>query len=124
MAEPKTARIGEVRFNNQNERMEIIAYKRADCITVRFDNGAVRHNVQYHNFCEGRVRKPDAREIEEFQPIKQNLETEEIKESQSIKQKSTDYGRRTDRIGEVYFNLLYKTPSQRNRTRSLKKSSA
>ena len=73
------------RVNNQNERMEIIDYKNAACMTVRFDDGTVHHNVQYHNFCKGRVKK---------------TESKEIKKSQAAEQKFGAMECRTDRIGE------------------------
>lgn len=82
-------RIGETRVNNQNERMEIIDYKNAACMTVRFDDGTVHHNVQYHNFCKGRVKK---------------TESKEIKKSQAAEQKFGAMECRTDRIGEERFN--------------------
>ena len=51
-------RIGEVHYNNSNERFVIIEYYDNKHITVQFDDGAIRRNVQYSNIMRGRCTKP------------------------------------------------------------------
>lgn len=51
-------RIGETHYNNRNERFVIIEYYDNKHITVQFDDGAIRRNVQYSNIMRGRCTKP------------------------------------------------------------------
>lgn len=51
-------RIGEVHYNNSNERFVIIEYYDNKHITVQFDDGTIRRNVQYGNIMRGRCTKP------------------------------------------------------------------
>ena len=37
---------------------EIIAYRRSEDMDVRFEDGSVAEHIQYRNFVEGRVARP------------------------------------------------------------------
>ena len=57
MAEVKgKTRVGERRMMNCGKMAEIIAYKKANDITVRFDSGVVRDHMRYDNFKRGNIR--------------------------------------------------------------------
>ena len=53
-----TDRIGEIRYNNQNERMIIIAYRNANDIDIQFEDGVIVYNRSYDKFKIGRIKHP------------------------------------------------------------------
>lgn len=53
----KIDKTGEVRFNNQGLRMEIIKYNNKNDVTIMFENGYTT-DVYYSNFKKGKVNNP------------------------------------------------------------------
>lgn len=54
----KIDRTGEVGYNNQGLKMEIIEYKNAIDMMVKFENGYIAKNVSYGNFKNGTIKNP------------------------------------------------------------------
>lgn len=52
----KNKRIGEVNYNLKGQKMKIIDYVNYDNVTVLFDDGAIRDNVNYQCFKNGTVK--------------------------------------------------------------------
>ena len=50
-------RIGQQKYNNNGELMEIVDYKNSRDITIKFEDGTIMNNVNYWNFMNGRVKK-------------------------------------------------------------------
>lgn len=53
-----TDRTGEIRYNNQNEKMIIIAYRNAKDIDIQFEDGIIVYNRDYDKFKIGRIKHP------------------------------------------------------------------
>ena len=51
-------RTGEVNYNNQGEKMTIIAYRKAIDIDIQFEDGSVAYNKCYGNFKKGLIKHP------------------------------------------------------------------
>ena len=51
-------RVGEVRYNNQGEKMTIIAYRGCKDIDVQFEDGVIIYNRNYGKFKEGKMKHP------------------------------------------------------------------
>ena len=49
---------GEVGYNNQGEKMTIIAYRNCEDIDIQFDDGVVVYNRKYNKFKIGRIKHP------------------------------------------------------------------
>lgn len=58
MQNKREERIGEVNYNSQGERMEIIDYINHKDITVRFEDGTIREHIFYIAFKNGQVKNP------------------------------------------------------------------
>lgn len=53
----KSNRIGESRYNNQNEKMTIIAYRSATDMDIQFEDGTIRTSIAYAAFKKSEVPK-------------------------------------------------------------------
>ena len=51
-------RIGEKKMMKCGLEAEIVAYRRCEDMDVRFEDGSVAEHIQYRNFVEGRVARP------------------------------------------------------------------
>jgi hypothetical protein len=51
-------RIGEVGTNNHGTKMQIIAYRGAKDIDVKFEDGYIKSNVAYSKFKDGKISNP------------------------------------------------------------------
>ena len=51
-------RVGETSYNNQGEKMIIIAYRNSNDIDVQFEDGIIVYNRRYGNFIRGRIKHP------------------------------------------------------------------
>ena len=49
---------GEVGYNNQGEKMTIIAYRNCEDIDIQFDDGVIVYNRKYNKFKIGRIKHP------------------------------------------------------------------
>lgn len=58
-------RLGETVVNNKGILLEIIDYKNAKNITVRFEDGSIKSGVEYQKFKEGSIMHPKFKDIEE-----------------------------------------------------------
>lgn len=47
---------GEININNQGLKMTIIEYYNSSNITIRFEDGSIRKNIQYSHFKRGQVK--------------------------------------------------------------------
>lgn len=56
----KIERIGQIKYNNSNEKMKIIRYKDSYDIDVEFEDGHVLKNKTYSNFVKGKIKNPYA----------------------------------------------------------------
>jgi hypothetical protein len=54
----KINRIGEIYYKKDGSKLEIIDYRNAFDIDVRFENGYVAKNISYYNFKKGKLRNP------------------------------------------------------------------
>lgn len=55
----QTKRIGEKRVNNQGLEMEIIAYRNARDMDVKFEDSTILNGISYSNFKKGKVKNPN-----------------------------------------------------------------
>ena len=53
-----TDRTGEISYNNQGEKMTIIAYRKAIDIDIQFEDGIIIYNKSYANFKNGKIKHP------------------------------------------------------------------
>ena len=51
-------RTGEIGYNNQGEKITIIAYRNCDDIDVQFEDGTIVYNRKYGKFKIGRIKHP------------------------------------------------------------------
>jgi hypothetical protein len=59
----KTNRVGEYWTNNDGEKLEIIEYKGVNNCTVRFEDGTVVENVQYHNIISKNIKNNNRKSV-------------------------------------------------------------
>lgn len=74
LAPPKPERIGEKRKANNGLMMEIIAYRNAHNIDVRFENGAVAKHKRYNLFTRGQIPLPKPDRVGEARKANNGLE--------------------------------------------------
>lgn len=52
-------RVGEERYNNQNIKMKIIAYRNCEDLDVQFEDGYIAYNKRYGSFKRGEIKHPN-----------------------------------------------------------------
>lgn len=66
-------RLGEIRMANCGLEMEIIAYRTAQDIDIRFSTGEIRKNVAYASFLSGKIKPADVSKIGRIGTAKNGL---------------------------------------------------
>ena len=69
----KEFRLGQVGVNNQDLKMTIIAYRKANDIDVQFEDGTIVENKRYNHFLKGQIANPNYR-IGEIKKNNQGLQ--------------------------------------------------
>ena len=55
---PKAQREGQIGYNKQNQKMQIISYRNAKDIDIQFEDGAITTHRAYSNFLKGAISYP------------------------------------------------------------------
>ena len=69
----KEFRLGQVGVNNQDLKMTIIAYRKANDLDVQFEDGTIVKNRQYDHFLKGKIAYPSEKRIGETKKNNQDL---------------------------------------------------
>ena len=59
----RTNRQGEVYTNNDGENLQIIEYNGVNDCTVKFEDGTIVKNVQYHNIVSGGIKNNNRKSV-------------------------------------------------------------